>query len=621
MAEEDYGDLQAASTNGRGAAPSLAHEELPKQIECLMGRKFRIAELEKSLATTQRAPAEYIDTPRSRTAASLNVPLEASPSHSYHSPPIIPPGPFSVNSDTHSLAGSHAPVITDGPLKTLNDFQSEDPVEYELHDPIARSVLTEGEAFVMFRLFFSSCHPNAPFLDVELDSDVDRVRSNSIFLFLAILCVGARFWGASSKSACWLHPRYPGLVRLLDAEVMRVTLRPGPDDQKLETVQALMLCAHWMPFDISADGKRDRSRFSESGAWQCLGLATRWATSLALERSCHLSFQNPDRVTRKDVQRFRTMLYLTESDHYLALSARRPSYLNPEPLNNVLHQFLRCKYVQTTDKRLTSLFRVAYGAHFTGCRPTTIESVEAFDKDVQIIERQFTLNRGNHSLDSLGHHFPFISLRWYRLSYACAFLDVTDPSQRTGKVLTWAIEWSSQILIHLSRPPSLQATSNSPILLPLQPDPGVIQVLSYAIDHYFVVIAYAAFVLVNSWLGNLMDMNFRPHIQQAGDSYDNEPSSSLLFRLVDLAARTLEAASPPTGHLARRYVPLLRGMTGIILSGNTQARATENGHSAVVEHPSHPHEQQGNLGGDLWEMWQQAGLEPMPWPNVLDDIY
>lgn len=189
----------------------------------------------------------------------------------------------------------------------------------------------------------------------------------------------------------------------------------------------------------------------------------------------------------------------------LALSARRPSYLNPEPLNSVLHQFLRCKYVQTTDIRLTSLFRVAYGAHFTGCRPTTIESVEAFDKDVQIIERQFTLNLGNRPLDSLGHHFPFISLRWYRLSYACAFLDVTDPSQRTGKALTWAIEWASQILIHLSRPPSFQAASYSPILLPLEPDPGVVQVLSYAIDHYFVVIAYAAFVLVNSWLGNLMN--------------------------------------------------------------------------------------------------------------------
>lgn len=96
---------------------------------------------------------------------------------------------------------------------------------------------------------------------------------------------------------------------------MRVTLRPGPDDQKLETVQALMLCAHWMPVDISADRQRYRSRFSEEGAWQCLGLAIRWATSLDLERSCHESFQSPDTVTLTDVRRFRTMLYLTESDH------------------------------------------------------------------------------------------------------------------------------------------------------------------------------------------------------------------------------------------------------------------------------------------------------------------
>ena len=96
---------------------------------------------------------------------------------------------------------------------------------------------------------------------------------------------------------------------------MRVTLRPGLGDQKLETIQALMLCAHWMPFDISADSKRYTSRFSEGGAWQCLGLAIRWATSLALERSCYLSFQRPDTVTRMHAREFRTMLYLTESDH------------------------------------------------------------------------------------------------------------------------------------------------------------------------------------------------------------------------------------------------------------------------------------------------------------------
>lgn len=105
----------------------------------------------------------------------------------------------------------------------------------------------------------------------------------------------------------------------------------------------------------------------------------------------------------------------------------------------------------------------------------------------------------------LSQHFPFTSLRWYRLSYVCAFLDSTDVSQRTGEALTWAIEWASQILFHLSRPcyPAVDGVSRIPIQL--EPDPSIVDVMSFAIDHYFVVIAYASFVLVNSWLSNLMD--------------------------------------------------------------------------------------------------------------------
>lgn len=42
--------------------------------------------------------------------------------------------------------------MTEGPLRALNSVQLENPVKFELHDPIARSILTEGEAHVMFRL-------------------------------------------------------------------------------------------------------------------------------------------------------------------------------------------------------------------------------------------------------------------------------------------------------------------------------------------------------------------------------------------------------------------------------------------------------------------------------------
>jgi hypothetical protein len=95
---------------------------------------------------------------------------------------------------------------------------------------------------------------------------------------------------------------------------MRVTLRPRQKDHALQTVQALILYAHWMPLDVSASGEQYHSRFSEAGAWHCMGLAIRWAVSLDLEKSCCDSFQNPEATSRLDARRFRTLLYLYESD-------------------------------------------------------------------------------------------------------------------------------------------------------------------------------------------------------------------------------------------------------------------------------------------------------------------
>lgn len=33
-----------------------------------------------------------------------------------------------------------------------------------------------------------------------------------------------------------------------------------------------------------------------------------------------------------------------------------------------------------------------------------------------------------------------------------------------------------------------------------------------------------------------------------------------------------------------------------------------------------PEQLQNHLGEDLWEMWQQAGMEPMIWSNLLENI-
>lgn len=124
---------------------------------------------------------------------------------------------------------------------------------------------------------------------------------------------------------------------------------------------------------------------------------------------------------------------------------------------------------------------------------------------MQLIEQDFISRSRDESTDSFNQHFPYTSLRWYRLSYVCAFLDATDLTQRTGKGLTWATEWACQILVHLSIPPSSSEEDHAKIPVNLEPDPGAIKIMSYAIDHYYVVVAYAAFFLVNSWLNNFID--------------------------------------------------------------------------------------------------------------------
>ena len=47
--------------------------------------------------------------------------------------------------------------------------------------------------------FFKHCHPHAPFLDVNENSDWRKCRESSALLFLGILQVAARFWGHSSR--------------------------------------------------------------------------------------------------------------------------------------------------------------------------------------------------------------------------------------------------------------------------------------------------------------------------------------------------------------------------------------------------------------------------------------
>lgn len=73
--------------------------------------------------------------------------------------------------------------------------------------------------------------------------------------------------------------------------------------------------AHWMPVDVLGGEDAFRSRFSEASAWQCLGLAIRWAVQLGWDKTAHLPFLQGSTPTPYDIRVFRTMIYLVESDH------------------------------------------------------------------------------------------------------------------------------------------------------------------------------------------------------------------------------------------------------------------------------------------------------------------
>lgn len=52
----------------------------------------------------------------------------------------------------------------------------------------------------------------------------------------------------------------------------------------------------------------------------------------------------------------------------------------------------------------------------------------------------------------------------------------------------------------------------------LEPDPSVVKIMTCAIDHYIVVVVYAAFLLVNSWLNGFVDCKFFPKTDSAKTS-------------------------------------------------------------------------------------------------------
>lgn len=78
--------------------------------------------------------------------------------------------------------------------------------------------------------------------------------------------------------------------------------------------------------------------------------------------------------------------------------------------------------------------------------------------------------------------------------------------------------------------------------------------------------------------------------------------SCTLFRLVDLASRTLRQCAPARGHPATRYADFLSGMTKIITAEPVPAAARSDAQATL------------DAGGfmrdqDWLDLWQDSGLD------------
>lgn len=79
--------------------------------------------------------------------------------------------------------------------------------------------------------------------------------------------------------------------------------------------------------------------------------------------------------------------------------------------------------------------------------------------------------------------------------------------------------------------------------------------------------------------------------------------SCTLYRLVDLASRTLRHCAPARGHPATRYADFLSGMTKIIIAEPMISTGRPNDAQAILDAGLFMRDQ------DWLDLWQDSGLD------------
>ncbi|KAL1738189.1 hypothetical protein HDZ31DRAFT_6473, partial [Schizophyllum fasciatum] len=389
-------------------------------------------------------------------------------------------------------------------------------------------------------------------------------------LFTTICSIGARYWHCQpSSSQSWLHPRYPQIITQLDQCIMSLLLRPTAADMCLETVQALLLYAQWMPLEVPAAGAASlpRSRFNDVSAWSMIGHASRQALFIGLER-CVYAFNGTQEVTEEDMRRMRVWVNLLSTDHHLVMTARLPMTLDPFPATRVARVFGGNPLAEPTDLRYAGLCELIAIVN-RAARRSGDAALSALDS--------VSLQKANNDLDEwdsvwtvvfsstpgfaqFNTQMPFTALRWYRLGLNVVSLGpgffsrrAHDEREPASVALRISIDAAAAMLHCLSaeaaHAPLGQALRALP-RTPLTVNPKALASFRFSIDAYWVTHAFATVFLALAFERGAIDHDLNIIHPQMAPLRAPPHEASLLARLVTLASDIFDhtVAHPPAAH-------------------------------------------------------------------------
>ncbi|KAH8895530.1 hypothetical protein GQ53DRAFT_804356 [Thozetella sp. PMI_491] len=575
---EEQDDAQATKI----AKTAHKVERLQKRVAEQEDRIQRLERLTRHLSAAATSPPEWPGKSRGSAANgtsphNLNAPNSAP--RGYESPEIIRAADADDRRDLHSSSSVQSDaaqtcqealeaVDLDTPLSTLRCLQPSYLVDQSdrLEDPVSAGLLTVLEAQDIFDLYFASCHKWAPVLCPRSQRSAATVRATCPTLFTSVCAIGSRFMDLSLT----MSTRYPEIVRILDATLSRILLKPHPSDGRLETIQALLLYVQWMPVDVqgSPQGDRIRTRYNDVSAWSIIGLAIRYALLLGLQDSP--SAFSPEReasASVEDAARLRVWINLLSCDANLMLSSGLPGSLNPEPVAHISRTFASHRNASLPDDTRAAALCELVAILKRAARSSGSPNVRALDS--------LSLRRANLEFEAWEAHWnqtlgpevkhnqmPYTTLRSNRLTVNSACLsnllarsapESYSPPPLVSLHLVEALDVSisaacctilalSQQAPGRASPVEFRATSIPPG--PLTADRAAVESISFSVDSSWVSHSFAAMFLVLCFTRNAID-----------DNLNLLALTGLFSRIITLAAEifSIICAGDPLVHPAAEY--------------------------------------------------------------------